>query len=130
MKALSMTQPMAWAVFNGKDVENRRWLTKYRGPLLIHASMNWNRDHYDWITANENRLGCQLPQQFVHGALIGIVDLVDCVRYHGSRWFFGPYGFVLANARGFQEPINYRGQLGLFNVPDEIVPVGASTEVR
>lgn len=29
MKALSLTQPMAWAIFHGKDIENRTWPTKF-----------------------------------------------------------------------------------------------------
>jgi hypothetical protein len=38
VKALTMRQPWAWAtIYGGKDVENRRRRTAYRGPLLIHA---------------------------------------------------------------------------------------------
>ena len=32
MKALSLTQPMAWAIFHGKLVENRQWNT-YHGRV-------------------------------------------------------------------------------------------------
>lgn len=39
---------------------------------------------------------------------------------HESPWFFGTYGFVLANARPFEKPV-YRGSLGLFNVPVSVV---------
>lgn len=115
MKALSLTQPMAWAIFNGKDVENRTWSTKLRGRIYIHASMGFNREHYNWIAQNENHLGCQLPQQLVHGAIIGEVDIIDCVKNHGSRWFTGPYGFVLANPIEYEVPINCKGMLGFFN---------------
>jgi len=38
MIALSVRQPWAWLLLNGKDIENRDWYTKYRGPLAIHAS--------------------------------------------------------------------------------------------
>jgi hypothetical protein len=37
MKALTVQQPWAWAIFHGKDVENRTQLFKHRGPLAIHA---------------------------------------------------------------------------------------------
>jgi len=154
MKTLSLTQPMAWAIFHGKDVENRAWNTYYRGPLLIHASKGFNREHYNWIAANENRLVCVLPQphELVHGALIGIVNLVRVMKHSSyqtkepmsghdvsigdkqreleylgrtdsawcSHWFFGPYGFVLEDAREFNKPIPYRGALGLFEVPGEV----------
>ena len=33
MKALSVKQPWAWAIFHGKDVENRDWPTNVRGPV-------------------------------------------------------------------------------------------------
>ena len=36
-------------------------------------------------------------------------------------WFEGPYGFVLANAVMYNKPIPYKGRLGFFDVPDEIV---------
>ena len=38
MKAISIRQPWAWLVVHGyKDVDNRTWATKHRGPILIHA---------------------------------------------------------------------------------------------
>ena len=45
VKALTVRQPWAWAtIYGGKDVENRRWRTAYRGPLLIHAGKNADPD--------------------------------------------------------------------------------------
>jgi hypothetical protein len=45
VKALTVRQPWAWAtIYAGKDVENRRWRTTYRGPLLIHAGKNADPD--------------------------------------------------------------------------------------
>lgn len=114
VKALSLTQPMAWAIFHGKDVENRTWPTTFRGRCYIHASKKMNGEHYDWIAQNENRLGCELPQTFVHGAIIGEVDIVDCVKNHGSKWFFGPYAFVLENAKEYDIPISCRGMFKFF----------------
>jgi len=39
IKALTIRQPWAFAILNlGKDVENRSWRTRHRGPLLIHAA--------------------------------------------------------------------------------------------
>lgn len=39
MKALSLRQPWLHAVLHlGKPLENRRWDTKYRGEVLLHAS--------------------------------------------------------------------------------------------
>ena len=117
MKALSLSQPMAWAIFNGKDVENRNWRTAYRGRFIVHAAKSFNIEHWNWIAGNENRLGLTLPFSrfdFVYGALIGEVDLVDCVANHTSHWFFGKYGFVLANAVLYDKPIPCKGKLNYF----------------
>lgn len=38
LKALTIRQPWAWLVVNGyRDIENPKWATHHRGPLLIHA---------------------------------------------------------------------------------------------
>ena len=57
------------------------------------------------------------PQLF--GSLLGIVSIADCVTESDSKWFFGPYGFVLRDAKWLKNPIPRRGQLGIFDVPDD-----------
>jgi hypothetical protein len=43
-----------------KDVENRTWSTRYRGPILIHASRTINRISDDEFQA---RFGMSLPRR-------------------------------------------------------------------
>ena len=38
-----------------------------------------------------------LTTHFRKGAIIGEVDIVDCVTKSTSPWFEGPFGFVLRN---------------------------------
>lgn len=116
MKALSLTQPMAWAIFNGKYIENRTWATKFRGRIYIHASKGFDQEHYRWMNGIRNALGLLMPEPdgFTHGAIIGEVDIIDCVKDHGSVWFTGPYGFILANAFEYEKPIPCKGMLGFF----------------
>jgi hypothetical protein len=124
MKAISVKQPMAWAIFNGKDVENRNRATNYKGPLLIHSSMRFERKYYDWIIANKERLGCIPPHKHecIYSVFIGMVDLVDCVQAHESPWFNGRYGYILNNPREFREPVSYHpGNVGIYEVPDEVI---------
>jgi len=123
MKCLSLKQPWAWAVVNGlKDIENRKWKTKFRGELLIHASMNY--DPLGDIVLREN--GVVPPERcaLVYGAIIGKVTIVDCVRLHPSKWFFGPWGFVLKDAVAFKFTIPYKGRLSFFEVNYSIVERG------
>jgi len=114
---------MAWAIFHGKDVENRTWpLWKYIKKqdlpirIYIHASKGFDADHYNWIMQNENRLGLQIPQiyELVHGAIIGEVTIVGCTTQHTSMWFTGPYAFELEDANEYDKPIPCKGMLGLF----------------
>ena len=133
MKCLSIRQPYATWLANPqqflaagipvKRIENRDWATRYRGPLLIHASKSFEADAFPaWkrrlpglaLCASVNR------RDYPAGAIIGIADLVGCVDESDDPWFCGTYGFVLANARPI-EPIPYRGSLGLFDVPDEVI---------
>ena len=122
MKAISLKPPWAWLMTTGiKKVENRRWSSNYRGPILIHASKTWDQEGYEFIlriaTIYEISI---LPDkdEHVRGAIIGRANMVDCVKSHPSKWFFGPYGFVWEDAFPLISPIPYRGQLGIFNVKD------------
>jgi hypothetical protein len=115
-KALSIRQPWAYLVAAGiKDIENRTWLTRYRGRLLIHAPKIVNHDDIEYARSMAGAAGYELPEVLQTGGIIGSVDLVDCVTRHNSRWFYGPYGFVLENAQLVEfRPL--RGRLYLFNV--------------
>lgn len=118
MKALSLKQPWAWLVVTGqKPIENRKWATKYRGPLLIHASSTYDHKGELWILDRFGNLWQQ--SDIVCGAVIGQVDVVDVVSEHASPWFFGPRGWILERPIQFSKPIHWRGQLGIFDIPDD-----------
>jgi len=109
-------------------VENCFWSTRYRGPLLIHASKSpasykaQNPDRW------RERYGIELPawDHLVKGAIIGVIELVDCFhdseRVVVSAWTEGPWQWLLADPRPFPEPIPFRGLQQLFMVPDTLIP--------
>lgn len=115
MKAISIRQPWAWLIVQGyKDVENRTWRTNYRGPILIHASKSLDPD-LPSLRRRFLQRSIRLPIHFHRGGIVGRARLVDCVPYHPSSWFEGPYGFVLTEA----EPLTFiplRGALYIFTV--------------
>lgn len=137
--ALSIRQPWAWAIINeGKNIENRDWPTRFRGPVCIHAAkgmtnLEWD-DAMDWIDrAFPVPLASQMGRRrsasgsvdAKRGGIIGVAEIVDCVSSSASPWFFGRYGFVLANV----EPVEFfpvKGALGFFdwrrNLPQEPAP--------
>lgn len=122
MKALTICQPYAELILRGdKPVENRAWRSGYRGPLLIHAGKS-----RAWLDTWPE----QMPD-LVRGAIVGMASVIDCGRPDYVRATFpiiadnehviGPWCIVLDAPRRLVEPIPYRGQQGLFDVPDDVV---------
>jgi hypothetical protein len=167
MKALSVRQPYATLICTPrednpllgiKDIENRTTRTHFRGRIYIHASAKWHdstksNDARDLLTWEQNRV---IPHQ-VHGlfidqgiivkdheiplsAIIGEVDIIDCVVNHHSIWaektkgnYVGDgvfvlsekpiYNWVLANPVLYDKPIlNVKGKLSFweFEKPSKI----------
>lgn len=127
MKALTIKQPWANAIiYWGKDIENRDWPTKFRGRVAVHASKRIDREEvraYESLVLRRriSALGSPVISAVDYGAIIGTVEIVDCVKKSDSAWFVGEYGFVLRNPIALPEPIPCRGALGFWNVPDEIL---------
>jgi hypothetical protein len=120
MKALSVCQPWAWAIVAGlKTVENRSRPTRHRGPLVIHASRSRR-----YLAGDYAGLLPGLPpvEQLDFGALVGVVEVVGCVplaEVQGDPVANGPWCWLLAGARRIR-PVPFKGQVGLFNVLDEV----------
>ncbi|MBP2834703.1 ASCH domain-containing protein [Dickeya parazeae] len=123
MKALSVRQPWAWLIVNGfKDVENRSWNTKHRGPVLIHASSRKPSpaDMREALVVMQT-VGCmsyRLPSAdgFKLGGIVGVATITGTCESSTSPWFSGPVGFQLRDAR----PLKFRpmrGRLSFFDTP-------------
>jgi hypothetical protein len=124
--ALSGIQPWFDAILKwGKDIENRKWPTPYRGTIALHTSKKIPPDEY-WaareMIEKVSGPGVLVPssEDLVKGCIIGLVDIVDCVTKSDSPWFFGPFGFVLQNPRVLVKPIPAKGALNFWTVPDDI----------
>lgn len=115
--ALSIRQPWAWLIVHaGKDIENRSWPTRFRGPVLIHAGKAWGREEREARDYVRLKMGIEIPEKLPLGGIVGQVEIVDCVQQSDSPWFFGPHGFVLRRAQALPfAPC--RGALGFFK-PD------------
>jgi hypothetical protein len=127
MKALTICQPYAELILRDeKLVENRTWETAYRGPLLIHAGASRK-----WLHTYS-----PLPDRMDWAAIVGWAHLVTILPsdvildgLQPPRWGYltrhghveGPCCWVLEEVQRFAKPIPYRGQQGLFDVPNEVV---------
>ena len=121
MKVLVVRQPWAWLIVKGfKDIENRSWRTRYEGKLLIQAgAARPAEDALQEARALARKHGVELPDEFETGGVIGMVHLERCVTSSRSKWFHGPIGWVLSNARTIPF-IPLKGQLGLFDPPRKV----------
>ncbi len=122
MKCLSVSQPFADLIILGKKtIELRKWNTNFRGELLIHAPLKIRREDCKRL---------KIDKKFVTGAIVGKVEIYDVKKYDSQKqikldqkFHFASknfhdrtFGFLLKNAKSFQIPIPYKGQLGLFDV--------------
>jgi len=130
LKALTIRQPWAWAmVYAGKDVENRRWRTAYRGPLLIHAAKNTDpagATKLLWTMADPEAFAQPRAAFETRGAIIGLAYLADILTDSPSRWAQpGCYHWILESPAPVDPPIPCQGRQGLWNPPHAAAEVVA-----
>lgn len=143
MRTLSIRQPWAWLILRPdltdpaarakalaskqmKRVENRDWTTAYRGRFLIHAgSQMVKRDFWETADYLRTELGIELPHpvELQLGGIVGAATLVEVVTELDDPFFVGPHGWLLEDARPLPF-VPFKGQLGWFNVPREVVMKG------
>ena len=102
----------------GKGIENRTWRTRYRGPIVLHASQTIDHAGLDRLRA----AGYEISDvDLVTGAFIGEMEITGCVTLaEGQRlspeWAWGPYCWTVAHPVAYEQPVPARGWLGLFRV--------------
>jgi len=106
-----------------KDIENRNWpLPKwFEVPqrIYVHASKGEDKEALEWLLSKglpAMPVLMMFSDSIPKGAIIGEIDIVDCVKESKSPWFVGKYGFVLANPELYEKPIPCRGKLGFFEI--------------
>lgn len=120
MKTLSIKQPWAWLIASGiKDVENRTWRTNYRGRIYVHASGRWDSQWLNIFPKNEFE-NIEMPdfllKNYSQFAIIGEVDIIDCIKDSISVWAQeGCWHWLLKNPILYDTPIlNVKGKLSLW----------------
>ena len=110
VKALTVRQPWASLIVAGiKDVENRPRQIRYRGKLAIHAGLKVDDEGMEMY-------GHSLRVSLPLGAVIGSVDVVDCISDSDSPWALSDcYHWILANPRPLKRPVPATGKLGLWD---------------
>ena len=139
MKCLTVCQPFASALMTPiegerqplKPVENRTWLPPMRmigERIIIHAGKSRKWLNIDDMPDREYELLRTLGDfnQLPFGAILGSVVLKAARSYQdadqGIPFVFGPELWFVECPIVLAEPIPYKGSLGLFDVPDSILP--------
>ena len=121
MKALSLRQPWAQLILDGKKIyETRTWNTKFRGEFLIHAAKTIDKKSCKHFNID--------PDKLITGAIIGKATLVrvisyktkkefdkDCDKHYvpkNAEWKNKKCSFVLEKVK----PIHCKGKLNFFEV--------------
>lgn len=123
MRALTICQPYATLIIRGdKRVENRTWPTSHRGPMYIHAGKS-----KAWLDEGDLQRFPNMP----FGAVVGIAQLVDCVKYQpyvtssdkypwlaDNEHANGPWCWILDKVVPIG-PWPWRGAQGLFEIDED-----------
>lgn len=121
-----------------KNIENRTWPTKYRGPIGIHASNALDRSQYEGANWGDVDVAMLAEDERLRGLVLGLVNIVGCHRElsadcaragcHENPWaqWSNPldpanrkpvYHWETANPRELVTPFKARGALQLWE-PD------------
>ena len=137
MRCLSFRQPWLDLLISGKKtIEIRTWNTHYRGPLLLHAAKQVDKEAYERLV-KEGILSIQYRPTV--GAVVAKGILRDVFRYTSAAHFnqdavshlnpcmneeefrFGfderLFGWGFTDIHPLREPLPLRGQLSFFEVP-------------
>src|SRR5262249_13668796 len=113
----------------GREMENRLWPAFVRGTVAIHVAKEQAKGSFEAGARFVRRVLRQTGQTRVRvpaydslprGAIIGLVDIIDCVTESDSPWFEGPIGFKLANPRILHQPIPVNGKPRFWLVPASV----------
>ena len=129
MKAIVLTHPWAYLVAYGiKTLETRTWTTRYRGPLAMIASKNFDQKGEEMLKRSGIRL--PMPHDYVFGAVLSTHVLRDVFLYteeHVAQGLFpfNPnerrFAWDLIDRKLLTKPIRVKGQLGIFDLPDGLL---------
>lgn len=132
MRVLSLSRPWPWAIFDPvarKHIENRSWpppIAMIGKRIALQSAKSWDDDAISYFL--ELGLG-HFPNRkdsHPHSVIQGVVTIDRVVTVDRTlapdqrRWFFGPYGWVLAWVTPLPEPVPCKGAQGLRALPDDV----------
>jgi hypothetical protein len=107
-RALSVRQPFAWAILEGKKkIEYRSRRMNIRERVYIYASLQPREDeHFERLLRKAGLTIEELPR----GCILGSVEIIDCQENEDGEW-----EWKLAN------PIKFKRRLFAKNSPQPVI---------
>ena len=144
MKVLSLTEPFATLILNGKkSIETRSWKTSYRGELYIHASMTKMAKKDE---NNKELMKLLKDSQLNYGYIICKCTLVDCIymtneyieeiknndhqEYICGEYSEGRYAWILKDIMPLEKKVKAKGQLNIWNYYDEFEIMNLMEDIK
>ena len=123
MKVLSIREPWASLIIEGyKEYEFRSWKTKYRGKILIHASLGVEKTNLKkFKDYNINIKPGYIIGEAILEECIEVTDDFEKELYKKDKIVYAKsehkrvYAWKLSNVKKYDEPIRAKGKLGLWN---------------
>ena len=101
-----------------KHIENRGRRTTVRERIAIHSSKQPDRNRKALAAMLEDTDTRNECMKSPNGAILGTVELVECIDKSEDHTFVGPYGWVLARPCPLRKPIPARGAQVVLDDPD------------
>lgn len=133
MKALTLKHPWPYAICRlGKDIENRTWSPGLRLGVgdwfAIHGGVSpkgrsWDEAMSDLHSLQVRHLALNALKlgQTVMPGIVAVCRFGGAVSASASVWFNGPVGWHLAETVVLPEPIQSKGALGLWVLPEDVL---------
>jgi activating signal cointegrator 1 len=143
VKVISIIQPWATLIALGeKKFETRSWRTKHKGNLAIHSSKKIDRSAFNRVAIVQTlkKHGIVTLDDLPTGMILATCKLEGCfevienkgnsavlgneahiasgIEYHLGDFNKGRYGWLLSNVNVLDNPIQAKGQLGLWKYQD------------
>lgn len=145
MKAITLWPLWASLIaIEAKKIETRSWYTRYRGPLAIHAAKKYTKEMRElelkepFCSALRRPAGNYCYPSMSCGCIVAVVNLTGCWKIEDGGFLpggfaiddeerafgdytKGRYAWTVSLIKRLHTPIPYKGNQGLFDVPDELL---------
>lgn len=141
LRALTLHRPWPWSILHGgKRIENRPW-RPWRSivgeRIALHAGLTWDASGAAFI----KNLCPSMPmpdsdgqasswRAHPSGVIVGVGRIAGCIEASkgpfrrttelDTRWFFGPFGWILEDVVALATPVPCRGAQGLWIPPPDV----------